>query len=297
MIHYENCPLCQSSHIDLNMTTTDYTVSLSSFELWRCRHCGFLFTQNIPDEQSIGEYYKAEAYVSHTDSSKGFINAVYHKVRNITLRQKRKLIQQVSGKQTGRLLDVGCGTGAFLNEMQSNGWQVKGLEPDATAVGVCKSKYGIQPGELKELFSLDAGSFEVVTLWHVLEHVHQLHAYMEQLSKLIGKNGKLIIAVPNHTAADAAYYKENWAAYDVPRHLYHFAPATMRKLAHLYGMKVDAIRPMWFDSFYVSLLSEKIKGSRFGIFTAFLVGCLSNLKAVFNKEKCSSVIYILSAQS
>lgn len=296
MIHYATCPLCQSNHIGHRLSAVDHTVSSQSFEIWQCFDCGFLFTQDIPDEQSIGRYYQAAAYVSHTDSNKGIINSIYHRVRNITLKQKRKLIMQLSRLNNGCLLDVGCGTGAFLHEMRSNGWQVKGLEPDATAVGVCQSKYGIQPGDLNELFSFEPGSFDVVTLWHVLEHVHTLHAYMEQLSNLIGKNGKLVIAVPNHTSTDATTYKANWAAYDVPRHLYHFEPTTMRRLAQMHGMKVESIKPMWFDSFYVSMLSEKNSNNKGGILTAFFNGLYSNLKAVFNKEKCSSVIYILSNQ-
>ena len=143
MIHYDFCPLCKSSRIGQRLSAVDHTVSSQSFEIWHCNDCGFLFTQDIPDEQSIGRYYQAAAYVSHTDSNKGFINNIYHRVRNITLKQKRKLIMQLSGLNNGRLLDVGCGTGAFLHEMRSSGWKVKGLDPDATAVGVCQSKYGV----------------------------------------------------------------------------------------------------------------------------------------------------------
>ena len=294
IITYQQCPCCNSSQIAPQLKAKDYTVSNAYFEIWECSNCTLRFTQNVPDEAGIGAFYQSTSYVSHSDTQEGFINKLYHRVRNITLGQKKDLIVDATKLSNGNLLDVGAGTGAFANTMQEAGWKVTGLEPDATARKVAIDKFGLFLNDPEELFSLQPNTLDVITMWHVLEHVHNLHDYLEKYFSILKENGKLIIAVPNYTSTDAAIYGEYWAAYDVPRHLYHFSPASMKQLAALKGFKIEAYNPMWFDSFYVSMLSEQYKTGKSNLIKAVWNGLMSNLKASGNNKLCSSVIYVMS---
>ena len=296
MIIYKACPVCGDKNISKVLSVKDYTVSGEEFEIWECKNCTLRFTQNIPAEENIGRYYQSEEYISHTDTKEGFVNNLYHSVRKRTLVEKRKLIETATGKKMGNVLDVGAGTGAFLNTMKNAGWNCTGLEPDETARKNAKDLYDINLKEAKELSSLPAESFDAITLWHVLEHVHQLQDYIDQLKKLLKPKGKLFIAVPNYTSADAQLYGKFWAAYDVPRHLYHFSPNAMKTLLSEHGLQVETMKPMWYDSVYVSLLSEKYKTGKSNPAKAFLNGMISNAETFFNKSKCSSIIYIASAK-
>jgi 2-polyprenyl-3-methyl-5-hydroxy-6-metoxy-1,4-benzoquinol methylase len=295
MIHYTNCPVCASPNIVSKLNATDFTVSQQSFAIWHCNSCSLRFTQDVPAQDAIGPYYQSDNYISHSDTKKGFINTLYHLVRKRTLNKKRDLVIDQLGMTKGELLDIGCGTGAFLNTMKTAGWGITGLEPDATARKKANELYSIVPQWPEKLFELKAGTYHAITMWHVLEHVHELHAYIQQLANLITPNGRIFIAVPNYTSKDADIYQEYWAAYDVPRHLYHFSPASVQQLIAQYGLKLQTIKPMWYDSFYVSMLSEKYKNNGKGnILKAFMNGLGSNLKAMSDKSKCSSVIYIIS---
>jgi SAM-dependent methyltransferase len=191
------------------------------------------------------------------------------------------------------LLDIGAGTGAFANQMVQSGWNVLGLEPDEFAREKALSNYDLKLQELTALSSLVGETFDAITLWHVLEHVHDLHGYLEKFLEILKPEGRLIVAVPNYTSYDASYYKENWAAYDVPRHLYHFSPKSMHILLEKKGFVLETIKPMWFDSFYVSMLSEKYKYGKQNLLRAIWVGLRSNYKALSVTEKCSSVIYVI----
>jgi 2-polyprenyl-3-methyl-5-hydroxy-6-metoxy-1,4-benzoquinol methylase len=276
------------------LTVKDHTVSQELFEVWHCDACTLRFTQDVPAEQAIGKYYQSENYISHTNTNKGLINRLYHMVRNYTLGSKKKMVQSFTGRGTGNLLDVGAGMGAFAGFMRENGWQVTGLEPDAETRKRAQELNRITLQDTGDLFQLPAGNYDAITMWHVLEHVHRLHACLDQLKQLLKPEGVLMIAVPNYTAHDASFYGAHWAAYDVPRHLYHFSPAAMRVLLKQHGLQLKAIKPMWFDSFYVSLLSEKYKTGNASIVKGFLRGFISNLKALSNKEKCSSLIYMIT---
>lgn len=294
LVHYTNCPVCGSPDIKNVLSVKDYTVSNETFVIAECNSCSLRFTQDVPDAASIAPYYKSENYISHTNTSKGLINRLYQSVRKRTLKQKRRLIERASGIKKGRLLDVGSGTGAFANEMQQAGWQVTGLEPDADARAVGKQSYNIDLADIGQFYQLQESSYDVITMWHVLEHVHDLQGYIAKLKLLMTENGKLFIAVPNYTSKDAAAYKEQWAAYDVPRHLYHFSPRSMQVLMEKHGLRILQHKPMWYDSFYVSMLSSKYIHGKPNLVGAFFKGMGSNLKAMGDVKRCSSVIYIIS---
>ena len=294
MIHYSNCPLCASADIKASLTAKDHTVSKKIFAIWHCNNCTARFTQDVPAQSEIGAYYQSENYISHSDTKKGLVNRLYHIVRNRTLSSKCSLIKKQTGKASGAVLDIGCGTGAFLHTMQQAGWTITGLEPDETARKKAAELYSIQPQSPDHLFQLPDRSFHAITMWHVLEHVHDLHGYLKQIATLLHPEGKLFIAVPNYTSHDAAVYNENWAAYDVPRHLYHFSPESMESLLTTYNLQLTTIVPMWYDSFYVSMLSEQYMNGKGNLIRAFWNGFVSNIKAFSNKGKCSSVIYVIS---
>ncbi len=267
----------------------DFTVSGEKYLIQKNTDFEMLVT--IPVPKNLGDYYKSEDYISHTDSKKTLFDKVYQKVKNSTLKRKLKLINSFN-TTSKTILDVGAGTGDFLNVCKNNKWQVFGTEPDLGARTIAANK-GV---ELEEgLLKFENKKFDVITLWHVLEHVENLQEYITTLHSLLAKDGKLIIAVPNYKSNDANYYKQFWAAFDVPRHLWHFSQQSIKKLFSLENMIVEKTLPMKFDAYYVSLLSEKYKSKKMKPLKSFYRGFISNYKAASSKEY-SSLIYILKNQ-
>jgi 2-polyprenyl-3-methyl-5-hydroxy-6-metoxy-1,4-benzoquinol methylase len=291
MITYTECPVCGQQKPEPAVTVTDHSVSKESFTLVKCNHCSLMLTQNAPGSDSMAAYYQFEDYISHTNSKKGLINKLYHLVRNWTLHRKYKLIGRFTKLKTGSVLDIGSGTGRFLHQMQKKNWRIIGLEPDISARNKAKELYGLDTYDNQHLFTLPKNNFNAITLWHVLEHVHQLTGYLQTIKSLLKPGGVLFIAVPNYTSTDSKHYQENWAAYDVPRHLYHFSPKAMEVLSFKFGFTIEKMIPMWFDSFYVCMLSEKYKKGNY--FKAVINGLYSNWKAIGRPENCSSVIYVM----
>jgi len=293
IIIIKECPVCHSTAIAHRLTAEDHTVSHQQFEIWECAACSLRFTQGIPDADSVGDFYQSDNYISHTDTSEGIVNKLYHFVRKTTLKRKLRLVKQTTNVQKGSILDIGAGTGAFVQTMLQARWAVTGLEPDAVTRQRAVALYGLHLQDTRALFQLPAASFDAITMWHVLEHVHELHAYAAQVKLLLKEKGKALIAVPNYTSYDAMVYQQYWAAYDVPRHLYHFSPASVKNLLKQHGLQLLAVKPMWYDSFYISMLSSQYKNGKNNMPAAIWNGMISNLKAIFNKEKCSSVIYVI----
>ncbi|SHF27912.1 class I SAM-dependent methyltransferase [Flavisolibacter ginsengisoli] len=292
-LHYTHCPVCGSSDIHPILTAKDHSVSGEDFVIWQCQSCTLRFTQDVPDENSIGPYYQSQDYISHSNTNKGLLNKLYQAVRKFTLGQKSGLVISHT-TQKGRILDIGAGIGAFLNEMKQKGWDIEGVEPDYGARQQARNLFAIDLKPTPELNQLPHGSYDAITLWHVLEHVEPLQDYVAQLKKLLTPNGRIFIAVPNYTSLDADLYGNRWAAYDVPRHLYHFTPRSIEVLVEKHGMKIIGRKPMWFDAFYISLLSSKYRTGNTSWLGAGINGIRSNFKALVNKKKASSLIYIIS---
>jgi 2-polyprenyl-3-methyl-5-hydroxy-6-metoxy-1,4-benzoquinol methylase len=292
MTKFDHCPVCSAKDIHEVLIIKDFTVSGKTFPVFHCSICSARFTQDIPGETEIGAYYQSNNYISHTDTREGLINKLYHLVRSITLKNKRKLVERLSPGAKGTILDYGCGTGAFLQEMQQAGWKITGLEPDNKARELAQKLNGSNIFTPDYISSIPDQQFDCISLWHVLEHVHRLHPTMKQLNRVMKPGAGIFIAVPNYTCNDAKAYGAAWAAWDVPRHLYHFSPESMKKLLAANGFKLTAIHPMWFDSFYVSMLSEKYLRGKNNLLRAFFIGLRSNIKALINKEHCSSLIYV-----
>lgn len=290
MFNYTNCPVCRKTDFKPFIACKDYTVTQETFQIVTCTTCNFKFTNPIPDLNGLGDYYKSEDYISHSNTRQGIISKLYHAVRNYTLKGKLKLISGYVSR--GTLLDYGCGTGMFLKVCQDAGWKVQGMEPDSGARRIA-AEMNIKTYPDKSQLSpvLSEGSVDIITLWHVLEHVTDLEETLAFFKSRLSKSGALIIAVPNHMSYDANHYKEFWAAYDVPRHLYHFEPKTISNLLSQHGFKLERKIPMKFDSFYVSMLSEKYKTGSIRYFNAFINGLKSNLNAG-SEMKYSSLIYV-----
>ena len=288
----ESCPSCgKDSFID-TISCTDYTYSRDLFSILECSSCNLCFTNPRPTEQTIGKYYDSPEYVSHTDTNMGLLFTLYGLVKNHTLKQKRKLLESFTSDKS--ILDYGAGSGDFSAELARNDWNVTSFEPDATARKLILEKHSsIQL--VDDLTSVKTASISIITLWHVLEHVHQLTETINQFHRILKADGTLVVAVPNHTCYDATFYESDWAAYDLPRHLYHFNPSTIEILLSNNGFRIEKMKPMWFDSFYVSLLSERNSNvpSFLGWTRAFIIGIISNLLAISNTRKCSSITYVL----
>ncbi len=294
-IHYTQCPVCGSEKIGQVLTAKDYTVSKETFAIWECAACTGRFTQNVPSLNEIGRYYRSEEYISHSETREGLINRMYHSIRKITMRSKQNWVKTAAGVKQGKLLDIGSGTGAFLHHMKQLGWDVTGLEPDAGARENARNLYKIETQSVEDLFSLAPAQYDCITMWHVLEHVHDLHGYLQQIRTLLKPGGALLIAVPNYTSTDARIYGAEWAAYDVPRHLYHFSPRSMDILLQRHELKIVQKHPMVFDAFYVSLLSEKNSKGGSGLAAGGWNGLRSYWKAWRHVDKCSSIVYEVKA--
>ncbi|RYH76228.1 class I SAM-dependent methyltransferase [Flavobacteriaceae bacterium 144Ye] len=273
------------------LTVKDHSVSGEDFQLVHNEELDMLETIPQPSANTLSEYYKSEDYISHTDSKRNWFEKAYHFVRGMALKRKLKLINSfpVSGKT---ILDVGCGTGDFLQTAKNNSWNVYGIEPNEKARAIANSKTRNQVFDTNTLQEFESGAFDVITLWHVLEHLPNLETEIQNLNRLLKPNGRLVIAVPNFKSYDAKHYNAFWAAYDVPRHLWHFSQTSISKLFSKHNLEIEKTLPMTFDAFYVSLLSEKYKSGSKNPLTAFWIGLQSNLKAKRTGEY-SSLIYVL----
>lgn len=323
------------------LKTKDYSVSKEEFNLLLDDRIDLLITNPRPKKEDLGKYYESEDYISHTDRKKTLTEFIYNRVKKYALNKKLELIDSFPVEKK-TLLDIGCGTGDFLNTCQQAGWKVTGIEPNAKARNKAEEKledttylysdihaffeddfageeknldfkksykhtklYHHNEHETKnienEVLKFDDNfeptnenpyQFDVITLWHVLEHVHDLDKYIYRLKQLLKPNGVLVIAVPNFKSYDADHYKEFWAAYDVPRHLWHFSQTSIHRLFSTELMKVVKTLPMKFDAFYVSLLSEEYKTGKKNFLKAFINGIKSN-RAAKRTGEYSSLIYVL----
>lgn len=270
------------------LKVTDYSVSGEEFELLLDKELQLLKTHPQPAKEELGRYYESEDYISHTDSKRSLFEKLYHAVKRKALKDKVALLNRWCPAK-GNLLDVGAGTGDFLVEAKNSGWNVTGIEPNEKAKAIAQGK-GI--GFTESLSAVADKSFDAVTLWHVLEHVPDVEQEIKELKRVLKDDGVLIIAVPNFKSYDAQHYGKFWAAYDVPRHLWHFSKTAIEKLFEKEGITLMKVLPMKFDSFYVSLLSEKYKNGKMNFIKGFFIGMRSNMKAAATKEY-SSHIYVL----
>ena len=294
MILLDKCPVCLNKNLAKKLHCTDHTSSKEKFTIVSCETCDFTFTNPRPKDKSLGDYYKSDMYISHTNSSKGLFNWMYQTVRKYAIGTKLTLLKSVTDFECH--LDIGCGTGEFLNACQQAGFKVKGIEPSKLARKQAINNYSLSVSEDTNLEQFKDAKFDSISMWHVLEHVPNLIKTITEFQRILNKNGKVIIAVPNHKSWDANYYKEYWAAWDLPIHLWHFSKETIELLFNKNGFNLIKTKPMLFDSFYVSLLSEEFKTGKKKFINGFIIGIISNIIGLITKTGCSSTIYVFEKE-
>lgn len=274
------------------MQCTDHYATGEAFDIYRCRDCGFLFTQGVPVEAEIGRYYESPDYISHSDTRQGWTYRVYHWVRRFMLVRKVRLVKRSSGLPKGALLDIGTGTGYFPDASRKAGWTVTAIEKSPAARAFAKEHFHLEVLVPEALAELPSASFDAITLWHVMEHLEDLNGTWEQLFRLLKPDGVVVIAVPNPNSYDAAYYRERWAAYDVPRHLWHFVPSVMQQLGAKHGFILAERHPMPFDAFYIAMMTERYYHHRLPFLRGLWIGAKAWVATLGRKERSSSMMYV-----
>ena len=297
MIEIRTCPICDGSVFVPFITCLDHSISREKFTLIKCTQCDLVITSPRPSNDHLGKYYTSPAYTSHINQAKNTIDQIYLVVRNFTLRWKLALLKKYTSSSTEkRLLDFGCGTGEFLKVAKSNGWQTMGMEPSHNARTHSDETVSRDiKASLQEVLSTEE-KFDAVTLWHVLEHIEDLNTTIQNLKRILVQNGTIFIAVPNHSSWDGQHYKEHWAGYDVPRHLWHFGMKSIKLLMEKNSLTVTKIIPMRLDAFYITLLSEKYRNHGSFSITGMISALLNALKSNYSAKKnfeYSSLIYVV----
>ena len=284
-----SCPIC-TTEMKFKFATKDYLVTGESFDIVECEACSIRTTTPFPDKKIIGNYYSSDDYISHDDKVSGIFDSIYGLVRTYQLNKKKKFIGKYFNKSNGKILDIGCGAGDFLQYMKENHWNINGVDTSNKARKIANKKLNIKVMDPKDWIN-NKEKYDVITCWHSLEHVHEPWVYLDKIKKSLTLDGFLIVALPNYQSTDAKIYKEFWAAYDTPRHLYHFTIKSMNKTIKPHGLNIESIYRMNFDPFYVSMLSAKHMGKSFmsGLINGFKSWTLS----IFSKDKCSSLIFII----
>lgn len=278
---------------ELFLEAEDTLGSKKTFKIEKCRVCDFVFTNPRPSTKEIAQYYHSEAYISHTEQKQSIKDKIYFIIQKIMLRRKVALLKKHTTSQHRMLLDYGCGTGNFIDHSMQNGFQTAGYEPEPNARSKAKAK-GLKIIKDKDLlFGNKTPVFDVITLWHVLEHLHDFRTYLDKFHTKLNTGGLLVVAVPMANCSDAGYYGQHWAGWDLPRHLYHFTPDSLLRCCEDAGYELIERKGMPFDSYYVAWLSEQNKGSRMAPLRAFLIGSWSNIRALFRKTPWSSEIFVL----
>ena len=283
------CPWCGSNKAQINLWLKDEFLTKKDFHICECLNCGLLYTMPRPSKEKIGAYYKSDEYYSHQENKKGFVPRLYEAIKKINLKHKFHLAS--SDLPVGKLLDIGCGVGDFLHVAENKGWQCTGVEPSDEAREIARQRI---KGDLlysEDLEQLPDQSFDLITMWHVLEHVDDLKWQVAQLQRLIKPNGRIVIAVPNYRSYDGRFYNAFWAAYDVPRHLNHFNKTVLTKMFKTSGLSLVSMDKLVWDAYYISFMSEQYKHHFMPLVRGVFRGLVSNIKARRSGE-WSSLVYV-----
>jgi SAM-dependent methyltransferase len=294
MIIHKECPLCKSKSFGEYLICTDYFLTGEKFRLAKCNACGFVFTLSFPSEDEIGRYYESPEYYSHNDTANGFSAMLYRYSRELMLGMKLKMVTRASGINKGSLLDIGSGSGHFLHTMKKEGWDVRGIEINEKARLNSISQFGLDIMPPEGIKSIPAASFDVITLWHVLEHFQDPFGYASDIARILKPGGVCLIALPNCSSSDALHFREFWAAYDVPRHLWHFTPETFSLFAGKCGFMLKSFKPLPLDVFYISILSEKYKKSRLHLLKGLFKGLWLSILSAGRRNMASSLVFTIA---
>ena len=284
------CHNCLSTNSKLHRNCADFLTQGDTFEVWQCLDCQLEWTNTNIKGRKLAAYYKNPGYISHTDCKTNILERCYHVARNIAMVKKSRII----GKGNGTLLEIGSGTGGLLSYCRQKGWKVIGIEPNKTARVLALKKNKVKLLKQFKFRELEHEKIDSIMMWHVFEHIRKPKKMMRKIGKLMNDKSKLIIAAPNSNANEIAIYKKYWAAYDVPRHLFHYNRKSIKHMAEENGLEIKKIVPLWFDALYISIISERIKGNKLAFFRGLVVGCWSNLKAFLQNKEYSSLVFILT---
>lgn len=287
------CPWCESEKTKIHLHLKDEFLSKENFQIHECLNCGLLFTEPRPTKERIGEYYKSEEYYSHQENKKGLIPKIYENVKAINLKAKYKMATK--GLEKGIILDIGCGVGDFLHMMEQNGWETIGIEPSADAKDIARKRMKAKLLSPEEITNLKEESLDLITMWHVLEHVDDLKSEVQHLYRLLKRGGRLVLALPNFQSFDAQYYKQFWAAYDVPRHLNHFCRKSIDKIFSDSVLRLKQTDKLIWDAYYISYMSEKYQKHKLPLIRGIARGLQSNCKARKSGE-WSSLVYVFEKE-
>ena len=290
----KNCPWCDSEKTQMHLWVKDLFLTNEAFEIHECLKCGLLFTEPRPKPEEIGKYYQSEEYYSHQENTSGFIPRIYETVKGFNLKKKYKMATK--GLSKGKMLEIGCGAGDFLKTMEDRGWICTGIEPSEHAKEIARKKVKAELLNTQDINQLKSERYDLITMWHVLEHVDNLKEEVQQLQRLLKKGGRLVLALPNFKSADAQYYKEFWAAYDVPRHLNHFCRESINNIFKTSELNLIKTDKLAWDAYYISYMSEKYKNHSLPLFKGVWRGLVSNCKARKSGE-WSSLVYVLERQN
>lgn len=294
MTETRSCLVCRSTDLAVLFSTKDHLVSGENFVLSKCRGCGFTFTTDPPDEKDIAKFYLSEDYISHSDKKRSLTDRLYHLARNYMLGKKQSLVRKMCGIETGTLVDIGSGTGYFAGYMNGKGWNVMGVELSEQARQYSISRFGLTAVSPPEVPSIKDGAADCVTLWHVLEHLYDPVMWLKEIGRIMKDDGKCIVALPNIKSADAEWFGNDWAALDVPRHLWHFSSETLPSFINGHGFICEKVIPMPLDIYYISTLSYKNRGCKLPLVRGIITGLFLNVKSLCVKNRASSLIYVLA---
>ena len=284
------CPLCNNSKFEKYLSTKDFFLSQENFELEKCIKCGLVFTNPKPEEKELNKYYKSEDYISHSGTKKGITNRIYHIVRNYTIKKKYKTVSNYSNGN--KIIDYGSGAGFLLSYFQKKKWNTLGFEIDKNARKISLEEHGVKSKNPAEIENVKQNSIDAIMMWHVLEHISDPNHLLRNFHEILKNDGNLFIAVPNIKSYDARFYKKFWAALDVPRHLYHYDHKTIKLLLEKNQFTLHKIKPLIFDSYYISILSGKYSGNKLAFVSGIFLGLISNIFALFRSKNYSSCLYI-----
>jgi len=297
MLHHSTCPVCSGSDLRVFHSCTDNLVTGTVFELLRCNTCGFILTQDAPGEEDIARYYESPGYISHSDTRRTMVDKIYQVARNIMLSRKTRMVSRECAINRGEILDVGSGTGHFLYFMKNAGWNVTGIEINQGAREYSERNFGLSVFPPEHLKTFSSSRFDCITLWHVLEHLYDPVNYFGEIRRVLKPGGTVIVALPNSNSYDAGHFEKYWAAWDVPRHLWHFNPLTFKLFAQKSGFKIISETVLPFDVFYISVLSERAAKKSAGMLTGMMWGMIFWFISLFAKKRASSLAYILRVPS
>ena len=296
MTEIKRCLVCGSKAPAVHFDAVDSLVSGEKFRILKCMDCGFIFTADPPDESKMGAYYLSEDYISHTDRKRNITEVLYHFARRFMLGKKARLVTQVCRGNKGTLMDIGSGTGYFASFMKYKGWEVKGVEISDKALNFSKSHFDIDVITPDSIGNLQDKSFDCITLWHVFEHFYDPVYWIGEIDRILKDEGICILALPNITSADSKWFGNNWAALDVPRHLWHFSPETLDKFIKQNGFRCKMVKGMPLDLFYISIMSYKNRKVRIAFIRGIATGLFLAVRNIFNRNSSSSLIYVIEKE-